>query len=123
MASTLLFTAPGLLSQALISSLTSSSSSRSINVLVEDGSPHPRPVFAQSQSLSLISLQDYRPTSLRSAFEGVDIVIHETPSMHPSEEEIGKSVIDAARQAGVSHFILCTSLHPFRMKLNPGMIK
>jgi uncharacterized protein YbjT (DUF2867 family) len=43
--------------------------------------------------------------------------------MHPHEDAIGKLVIDEAKSAGVSHFILSSVLHPVRTKLLNHKIK
>jgi uncharacterized protein YbjT (DUF2867 family) len=50
--------------------------------------------------------------SLASALRGVRAIYHICPNMHPQEVEIGKSVIAAARAAGVEHFVYHSVLHP-----------
>jgi len=47
-----------------------------------------------------------------NACRGVQKVYHICPNMHPNEYEIGKRVIDAAADAGVSHFVYHSVLHP-----------
>jgi uncharacterized protein YbjT (DUF2867 family) len=46
------------------------------------------------------------------ALRGVRAIYHICPNMHPQEVEIGKSVIAAARAAGVEHFVYHSVLHP-----------
>lgn len=63
------------------------------------------------------------PTDVKRSLIGIDIVFHIGPSMHPREDAIGKIVIDEAKHAGVSHFILSSVLHPIRTKLLNHRIK
>lgn len=49
---------------------------------------------------------------LRRAVDGVSTVLHICPPMHPLETEIASWLIDEAKFAGVSHFILYSVLHP-----------
>jgi NAD(P)H dehydrogenase (quinone) len=51
-------------------------------------------------------------TVLRKALQGVRSVYHICPNMNPDEMEIGRSVIDAARAAGVEQFAYHSVLHP-----------
>jgi uncharacterized protein YbjT (DUF2867 family) len=60
---------------------------------------------------------------VKRALVDIDIVFHIGPSMHPHEDAIGKLVIDAAKSAGISHFILSSVLYPFRTKLLNHRIK
>jgi uncharacterized protein YbjT (DUF2867 family) len=46
------------------------------------------------------------PADVKKALIGIDIVFHIGPSIHPREDAIGKIIIDEAKSAGVSHFIL-----------------
>jgi uncharacterized protein YbjT (DUF2867 family) len=63
------------------------------------------------------------PSTLRQAVRGVDTIYHIGPSAHPREREMGISIIDAAREAGVSHFIFSSVLHPGVSKLIQHKIK
>lgn len=47
-----------------------------------------------------------------AAVHGVRAVYHICPNMHPREFSIGKTIIDAAAQAGVGHFVYHSVLHP-----------
>jgi len=49
---------------------------------------------------------------LRRAVENTRAVYHICPNIHPEEVEIGRSVIAAAKQAGVEHLVLHSVLHP-----------
>lgn len=48
---------------------------------------------------------------LDRAMEGVSAVYHIGPVLHPREREIGFAAIDAARRAGVRHFVFSSVLH------------
>jgi len=63
------------------------------------------------------------PADVKKALVGIDIVFYIGPSMHPHEDAIGKIVINEAKSAGVSHFILSSVLHPIRTKLLNHRIK
>jgi len=54
---------------------------------------------------------------LREAVAGVDVIYHIGPTAHPQEREIGFGMIDAAREAGIGHFIYSSVLHPIASKL------
>jgi uncharacterized protein YbjT (DUF2867 family) len=49
---------------------------------------------------------------LSQIMEGVDAVYHICPNVHPGELEIGKGVIQAAKEARVQHFVYHSVLHP-----------
>lgn len=48
---------------------------------------------------------------LARAMHGVDKVYHVGPTLHPKEREIGFAAVDAARSAGVKHFVFSSVLH------------
>lgn len=52
-----------------------------------------------------------QPGVLERAMEGVRSVYHIGPVLHPREREIGIAAIDAARAAGVRHFVFSSVLH------------
>jgi len=52
------------------------------------------------------------PRDVRSAVDGVRVVIHIGPPMHPREAEMGHSVVAAARRSGVQHFVQFSVTHP-----------
>jgi uncharacterized protein YbjT (DUF2867 family) len=49
---------------------------------------------------------------LKTAFQGVRVVYHIPPNVHPREVEIGENVIEEALRAGVKHFAYHSVLHP-----------
>jgi uncharacterized protein YbjT (DUF2867 family) len=52
------------------------------------------------------------PAALRAATQGVAKLLHIGPPMHPEELAITTSLIEAARSAGVEHFIYYSVMHP-----------
>ena len=51
------------------------------------------------------------PTVASDAVRGVDKIYHVGPTAHPNERQMGISLVDAARAAGVRHFVLSSVLH------------
>lgn len=51
------------------------------------------------------------PGVLAAAMDGVRTVYHVGPTAHPRESEIGVAAVDAARAAGVEHFVYASVLH------------
>jgi uncharacterized protein YbjT (DUF2867 family) len=49
---------------------------------------------------------------LDTAMQDIDSVFYVAPAGIPNEVEIGKSVIDAAKQAGVNRFVFSALIHP-----------
>jgi uncharacterized protein YbjT (DUF2867 family) len=49
---------------------------------------------------------------LDAAMKGMDSVFYIAPAMMSNEVEVGKSVIDAAKHAGVSRFVFSALIHP-----------
>lgn len=52
------------------------------------------------------------PPELRRAVENIRAVYHICPNVNPDEVEIGRSLIAAAKEAGVEHLVLHSVLHP-----------
>lgn len=52
------------------------------------------------------------PSSVRAAVEGLAAVYHLAPNVHPDEELIGRTVVDAALAAGVARLVFHSVLHP-----------
>ncbi len=46
-----------------------------------------------------------------AATDGIDGVYHVGPTLHPDERAIGFAMVDAARAAGVGHFVFSSVLH------------
>ena len=51
------------------------------------------------------------PAVASDAVRGVDKIYHVGPTAHPNERQMGLSLVDAARTAGVRHFVLSSVLH------------
>jgi len=51
-------------------------------------------------------------TAVREAIQGVRAIYHICPNMRPDEVEIGKLVINEAKNAGTEHFVHHSVLHP-----------
>ncbi|KAJ3009159.1 hypothetical protein NUW54_g2883 [Trametes sanguinea] len=59
------------------------------------------------------------PSSASSPFDqpSADIVFHNGPGFHALETAMGIALIDAAKKAGVKHFVYCSVLFPVLTKL------
>jgi len=57
------------------------------------------------------------------AVRGADSVYHVGPTAHPLEREMGCGMVDAAREAGVSHFVFSSVLHAITTDLVQHEIK
>lgn len=51
-------------------------------------------------------------SSVRVALDGAETVYHLAPNVHPEEQRIGRTVLDAARDAGVTRVVFHSVLHP-----------
>jgi len=51
-------------------------------------------------------------SSVRAALDGVDSVFYIAPAFLPNEVDIGKGMVEAARQAGVRRFVFSSVIHP-----------
>lgn len=63
------------------------------------------------------------PAVLARAMEGVRSVYHVGPVLHPRERAIGMAAIEAARAAGVGHFVFSSVLHAIITELTQHEIK
>ncbi|QEH79218.1 NAD(P)H-binding protein [Sphingomonas sp. C8-2] len=63
------------------------------------------------------------PAVLARAMRGVDKVYHVGPTAHPQERAMGFAAIDAARAAGVRHFVFSSVLHAIATDLVQHEIK
>ena len=64
-----------------------------------------------------------QPDLIARAVAGAEKVYHVCPGIHPQEREIGFAWIDAARAAGVRHFVFSSVLHPLITALVQHEIK
>src|SRR5579859_6300573 len=51
------------------------------------------------------------PAVLAQAMDGVEQVYYVGPALHPKERDMGFAAVDAARAAGVRHFVFSSVLH------------
>lgn len=63
------------------------------------------------------------PAVLARAVDGVEKVYHVGPTLDPREREMGLAVVDAARTAGVRHFVFSSVLHAITTDLVQHEIK
>ncbi len=63
------------------------------------------------------------PELIARALRGVEQVYHVCPGIHPRERELGFAWIDAARAAGVKHFVFSSVLHAIVSDLVQHRIK
>lgn len=63
------------------------------------------------------------PKFIGTVMEGVDSVYHVGPTLHPAERETGFAMVDAARAAGVEHFVFSSVLHAITTDLIQHEIK
>ncbi|KAI0795576.1 NAD(P)-binding protein [Abortiporus biennis] len=69
-------------------------------------------------------IADYMEAStLPPVMKNVDIVFHNGPAFSSLEAAMGIALIDAARDAGVKHFVFCSVLFPLLTKLLNHKIK
>lgn len=63
------------------------------------------------------------PGLIARAMDGVDAAYHVGPTLHPKEREIGFAAVDAARAAGLKHFVMSSVLHSITTDLVQHEIK
>lgn len=63
------------------------------------------------------------PEVIRRAMSGVSSVYHIGPTLHPAERAIGFSMVDAAREANVEHFVFSSVLHAITTDLIQHEVK
>ncbi|MFC8231353.1 NmrA family NAD(P)-binding protein [Streptomyces sp. NPDC057287] len=63
------------------------------------------------------------PDVMARAMRGVDKVYYVGPTLHPEEREMGFVAIDAAREAGVKHFVFSSVLHAILTDLTQHEVK
>ena len=63
------------------------------------------------------------PGDAARGLAGVDAVYHVGPTFHPREREMGMTMIEQAKRAGVAHFVFSSVLHPILTGLPQHAIK
>lgn len=63
------------------------------------------------------------PQIRATAVDGVNSIYHIGPTIHPLEREMGFGMVDAARKAGVGHFVFSSVLHAITTNLVQHEIK
>jgi uncharacterized protein YbjT (DUF2867 family) len=63
------------------------------------------------------------PRVMARAMHGVDKVYYVGPTLHPKERDMGFAAIDAAREAGVKHFVFSSVLHAILTDLTQHEVK
>lgn len=71
-----------------------------------------RSCLAPAQGVEFVKADLTEPSTLTSAMQGVETVIHYGPPFHPREVAMGKNMIDAASANGAKHFIFISVIHP-----------
>jgi len=117
--STVLVTSTGRVGRYVISTLLAMPNCPAIRVLarahVDAEQAFPSALRAHPHSIVTVDRLDGR--AFETAFRGASIVFHTGPLIDPQEEVTSIAMIDAAKVAGVGHFVLCSVLQPFRTKL------
>ena len=68
---------------------------------------------------SEIAVADLRDrASMDAALQGIDSVFYIAPAFMPNEAEVGKGVVEAAKQAGVRRFVFSSVIHPILSALS-----
>jgi uncharacterized protein YbjT (DUF2867 family) len=61
--------------------------------------------------------------SMDAALDGVDAVFHITPAFAPDATELGVSMVEAARAAGVARFVFSSVYHPSLALVNHASVR
>ncbi len=78
----------------------------------------------RAQGVAEVAVGDLAdPAFAIQAMVGVDLVYHVGPTVHPAERAMGLQLIDAARAAGVRHFVFSSVLHAITTALIQHEIK
>jgi uncharacterized protein YbjT (DUF2867 family) len=86
-----------------------------VRALVRDQSKESAAREQGADEIAIGNLED--PKSLRSAAEGVDGVFHLNPAFVPHEADMGVTMVEAAKAAGVRKFVFSGVIHPSLSKM------
>lgn len=125
MAPLLLITSTGRAGRHLISMLLSLPECPAIRVIARSNAniQESFPPQLRSAPHSVVVADYFQGEAFESAFRGVSVVFHNGPAVHAQEEAASMAVIDAAKKAGVKHFILCSVFQAMRTKLHTHKVK
>jgi uncharacterized protein YbjT (DUF2867 family) len=69
--------------------------------------------YARSLGAAEVAVGDLRNgPSMAAALKGIDAVFYIAPAALPNEAEVGRAVVNAAREAGVRRFVFSSLIHP-----------
>ncbi|KAI0650086.1 NAD-P-binding protein [Trametes meyenii] len=107
----------GFVIRALLESKSLSPSDLRLFVRSRDAANKLKAQYGQLTDSSF-AIGDYLEVStLPPALEGVDVVFHNGPAFHALESAMGIALVDAAKHAGVKHFVYCSVLFPVITKM------
>lgn len=72
----------------------------------------PRGLVRRDPAADEVTVDLLDADSVRAALDGADTVYHLAPNVHPDEQRVGRTVLDAARAVGVTRFVFHSVLHP-----------
>jgi len=109
----------------LVSNLLSLPDCPAIRLIVRDSGNTQESFPPQLRSVphSIVAVEYFAGPIFISAFKGVSIVFHNGQALLPVDEAMGIAAIDAAKEAGVQHFVFASVLQPMRVKLGTHKMK
>lgn len=81
------------------------------------------PLLLRSAPHSIVVADNCQGQEYKTAFQDVYIVFHDGTDMHAQDETMELAAIDAAKEAQVKHFVLCSVFDPVRTKIRTHQIK
>ena len=88
---------------------------------IRDGAQAPALENLGAKTCAVGDLDD--PVSLKAALTGCDKLVHIGPPMHPREVEITDSLIKAAVELNLKHFVYYSVMHPLRRDVRHHRLK
>ncbi len=74
-----------------------------------------------ASEMAMADLRDR--ASLDAALQGIDSVFYVAPAFMPHEAEVGKGIVEAAKQAGVRRVVFSSVIHPILSALSNRAVK
>lgn len=123
--------------KVLVTGASGRTSGYVIRALLNSASPPDLRLFVRSEAaIKNLTSQDPRlkaakfaigdfleESTLPPAVQGVDVIFHNAPALHPNETAMGIALIESAKAAGVKHFVYCSVIHPQLTKLLNHKVK